>query len=110
MNKIWLFFKREARSLRDTYFFIRIIHYEKNGEDFEKPFTTSATEISYRSLLSKSQVKKYLKVLIVLGLIEREVKREKLKDNNKQYKSTSYYKVKKLSDDLIVLSKLGVYS
>jgi len=101
MNRIWLFFNGEARSLRDIYFIIRIIHYEKNGVDFENPFSTSASEISYRSLLNKSQTKKYIKVLEVLGLIERVVIRKKKKDNPDKFESIANYKVKRLSSDLI---------
>ena len=101
MNRIWMYFKREARSLRDTYFFIRLIHYEKNGYNFNEPFVTSAKEISYRSLLSRSQVKKYIKVLVVLGFIERVIIRQKRNNDQIGYKSIAYYRIKRLSDELI---------
>jgi len=98
MNRIWIYFNREARSIRDVYFFIRLIHYEKNNDNFEKSFETNNSEISYRSLLSKSLVKKYINVLISLGLIERELIRTKGKE---KFTTVSNYKVKKLDNNLI---------
>jgi hypothetical protein len=99
MNLIWIYFKRNAKGLRDTYHFLRIIHQEKNGDDFEKPFKCSINEISYRSLLCKSQTKKYVSVLIELGLVEREHIKKKSKD--KDFKSEAFYKVKKINEEMI---------
>lgn len=99
---MWHYFKRNSRGLRDTYHYIRVIQKEKNGSDFNNFFQSSINEISYRSLLCQSQVKKYVKALIELGLVERKVIRKANPDNNsKPFESTALYKVKYLTDEVI---------
>jgi len=99
MNRLWMKLSREGRSLRDVYFAIRIIHYEKNNDDFSSYFQTNVNEISYKSLLGKTQVKKYINVLIALGFVERFLQKYKTEDG--KFTSISNYMVKKLNPELI---------
>jgi len=102
VNKLWIFFNRNGKGLRDTYLFLRILQQEKNGDDFDNFFPCSVNEISYRSLLCKSQVKKYIRSLIHMGLVERKIERKvEDEDNKKVFKSNSLYRVKKLTNETI---------
>ncbi len=101
MNRLWIYFSRNDKGLRDTYLFIRIIQQEKNGDDFDKPFKCSVNEIRYRSLLGRSQTKRNVRVLIALGLVERNHKKKKLKDEDKDFESEAFYKVKKITEAVI---------
>jgi predicted transcriptional regulator len=52
-------------------------------------------------LLCRSQTKKYVNVLIELGLVEREHFKKKLKDKGKDFESESFYKVKRITEKMI---------
>ena len=93
MNRIWIFFHRSNKGLRDTYLFIRIMHQEENGHDFDKPIKCSVNMIVYRSLLCHSQTKIYIRVLIALGLVTRDHQTE-IKDDD--YESEAFYWVKEI--------------
>jgi len=115
MNRIWIYFKRNSKGLRDTYITLRIIHQEKKGVDFDSFFPCSINEISYTSLLCKSQVKKYIRALINIGLVERKINRKvENKDNRKVFKSISLYRAVKLTDTIIASTRKrldsGVFS
>ena len=101
MNRIWRYFKKNDKGIRDIYHFIRVIHQEKNGDDFDKPFKCSVPEIRYRSLFGESQTKRNVRVLIALGLVERDHITKKSKDKNKDYDSEAFYKVKKITPEMI---------
>ncbi len=92
---LWNYFGRNNKGLRDTYLFLRVIAQEHN-DDCE--FWCSANSISRRSLLCESQVKKYLRILERLGLIER--RREMLTEGEdfEDFTSLSYYTVHELTD------------
>jgi len=97
---LWRNFKRNQHSLKLTYLYLRVIHKEKADNDFNKEFKTCIREISYRSGISDSQVKKHLRALIVLKLVERRIERTVAKeDNNYDYESEAYYKIKPLNDE-----------
>jgi len=101
MNRLWKYFYRNNKGLRDTYIFLRIIHQEKNGNDFDSFFKSNVNEIVYRSLLCEDQVKKYVNVLIALGLVERNHEKKKSEKEDKEFKSESFYKVKKITNEVI---------
>ena len=97
---LWKNFKRNQHSLKLTYLYLRVIHKEKTDNDFEKEFKTCIREISYRSGISNSQIKKHIKALIVLKLVERRIERTITKEeNNYDYESEAFYKIKPLNDD-----------
>lgn len=101
-NRLWIFFKRNGKGLRDTYLFLRILQQEKNRDNFSSFFSCSVNEISYKSLLCKSQVKKYIRSLIHIGLVERKINRKvENKNDKKVFKSNSLYRVIKLTDETI---------
>lgn len=106
-RNFWNQFSRNQHGLKLTYLYLRAIHNEKTRGDFEKEFLTSVREIAYRSGLVESQVKKHVKALIVLKLVERrvEIKLTKKEDISK-YESGSYYKIKPLNDENI---KIAMY-
>ena len=99
-NRLWNCFGKNRRGLRDTYLCLRIIQIEKNGA--ESYFRCSVNEISYRSLLVKSQVKKHIKALELIGLAERK---RKIKVNKKNetlsFESFTLYRTKELSTKTI---------
>ncbi len=94
-DRLWDYFDRNNKGLRDTYLFLRVIGQEHNGDS---DFTCSADYISRRSLLCESQVKKYLRILERLGLVER--RREMLTEGEdfEDFTSLSYYTVYNLTD------------
>ena len=101
-NRLWNCFGKNRRGLRDTYLCLRIIQIEKNGGDFESYFRCSVNEISHRSLLVKSQVKKHVKALELIGLVERkrEIKMNK-KNETPSFESFTLYRTKELSTETI---------
>ena len=50
MNRIWIYFNGNGKGLRDTYQYIRVIHQEKNGDDFGKIqfFLSKYESVSHR--------------------------------------------------------------
>ena len=104
MNRVWMQFEGEARSLRDIYLFLRIIQQEKDPMDDGDFFKTNSNEIRYRSLLSKSQVKKYINILIGLGLVKRNTERA-YNTSKKKFESISCYSVAKINSEAIYRAK-----
>lgn len=97
-DKLWDYFDRNNKGLRDTYLFLRVIEQEHNDDS---EFWCSANYVSRRSLLCESQVKKYLRILESLGLIER--RREMLTEGEdfEDFTSLSHYTVHELTDKIL---------
>jgi len=108
----WKSFKRNQHSLKLTYLYLRVIHIEKVNGDFNSEFKTSIRELEYRSGICRSQLKKHIKALVVLELLERRIERNVItEDNLNEYESESYYKIKPLNDqNLKRASGLEVYA
>ena len=100
--RFWNKFKRNKHGIKITYIYLTVLQYEKTEGDFEKKFKTSAREISYRSGLCVSQVKDHLKSLLLVKLIERKTIRKKKKEDNNDYESESYYRVRPLNDENLI--------
>ena len=96
----WKSFKRNQHGLKLTYLYLREIHKEKVNGDFNREFLTSIRELHYRSGISGSQLKKHIRALIIIQLLERRLEKNiTTKDDKKEYKSESYYKIKLLNDE-----------
>jgi len=115
-NKLWLVFgKQIGRSLRDVYIAIRVLHTNYANRNFEDCFYCSIKRIAEVAFLSEKQAGKYVRALQKLGLIYRwinpgkkEVEKEESlkrligKFEKKLNKKTSFFKVFRLSNKVIL--------
>lgn len=78
--------------------YLSVLSKDKRDSHYGKWFRTSSREVSYRSGLDIKRVKEYINSLRYIGLVDRRIKRKKVKEGDlENYKTESYYRVRPLN-------------
>ena len=78
--------------------YLSVLSKDKRDSHYGKWFRTTAREVSYRSGLDIKRVKEYINSLRYIGLVNRRIKRKKVKEGNtEKYKTESFYRVRPLT-------------